>query len=168
MKKIISLTLMSILLVMSFMIPVCAADVSEEDTEIAADSIIEIVTGIYDNDDVQALSSSDLILSKALTLTKTTNGLVIKAKTQCISDVTKCGFTYIKLQRLINGTWTDYSAYCYKDQYIDSCSMSFSKTVTPPKGYTYRLICEHYAEKKKLIFFKDTQTIYNATSSLAY
>ena len=85
-----------------------------------------------------------------------------------IEDVTKCGFTYIKLQRLINGTWTDYTTYCYYDQYSESTSKTFSKSISAPKGYTYRVICEHYAEKTKLLVFKDKETSYNATSSLAF
>ena len=44
--------------------------------------------------------------------------------------VKKSGFTYIKLQRLINGVWTDYTTYCYYDQYAESNSKTFSKVIS--------------------------------------
>lgn len=132
--------------------------------------VIEEVYGLYNtpNNSNVSMMSSGLILSKSLKLSKTTNKLIIAAKTSCATDVKKCGFTYIKMQRLINGTWTDYSSYCYYDQYSDSISKSFEKSISAPKGYTYRVVCEHYAEKTKLLVFKDTETQYNVTPSLAF
>lgn len=166
MKKITAIVLTVISLVSVFIIPsFAAADVGYEFEN--GESVIETVTGLYDAQEVQSLSTG-LITSKSLKLTKTTNGLVMTAKTNGTTEVTKCGFTYIKLQRLVNGSWTDYKTYCYTDQYKNSTSMTFSKTVTPTKGYKYRLICEHYAEKKKLLVLKDKETIYNVTSSLSY
>lgn len=94
--------------------------------------------------------------------------MTITAKTICIPDVTECGFTYIRLQRLINGAWTDYATYCYYDQYANATEKTFSKSISPPSGYTYRVICEHYAEKPRLVIFTDTQTIYNETTTLYF
>ena len=37
------------------------------------------------------------------------------------------------------------------------CSMTFSKAITPAKGYTYRVVCEHYAEKKRLLILKSKE-----------
>lgn len=166
-KKITAIALTVVSLISIFMIPTFAA--ADVDCELEnGEQVIETVTGLYDTQDgIQPLSTG-LITSKVLKLTKTTNGLVIDARTVGTTEVTKCGFTYIKLQRLINGSWTDYTTYCYTDQYKDSTSMAFSKTVTPAKGYTYRLVCEHYAEKKKLLILKDKEKIYNVTSSLSY
>lgn len=147
-----------------------ALDSVGEDTLIIKDDIIEEVYGLYNtnnNADV-SLMATGLITSKSLKLAKTTDKLIITAKTSGSTDVTKCGFTYVKLQRLINGTWTDYTAYCYYDQYAESTSKTFSKTISAPTGYTYRVVCEHYAEKTKLLIFKDTETSYNVTSSLAF
>lgn len=132
--------------------------------------IVEEAHGLYNtnnNTDINLIASG-LITYKSLTLTKTTNSLKITAETVGTTDVKKCGFTYIKLQRLINGSWTDYSAYCYYDQYNESYSKNFEKTISAPKGYTYRVICEHFAEKTKLLIFKETETSYNEISSLYF
>lgn len=170
MKKIISmcLTLLSIFSV--FSINAFAQESTIESTLVIKDGIIEEVYGLYNtnNDADVSLMATGLITNKRLKLAKTTDKLIITAKTSCTTDVKKCGFTYIKLQRLINGTWTDYSSYCYYDQYNESNSKSFEKAITAPKGYTYRVVCEHYAEKTKLLVFKDTETSYNVTSSLVF
>ena len=169
-KMIMAVIFALILLTVSYAIPASAI---ENSNKAENEEILETVHGIYDsynqNVEVEVLvDSSSLIVEKKLTLSKKGNSLIITAITKGTGEVTKCGFTYIKLQRLINGKWQDYTAYCYTDQYSNSTLKNFTKTVTPPKGYTYRLICEHYAEKKKLLVFKDKQTVYNATASLSY
>lgn len=170
MKKFISICLVLLSVFSMFSINAFAQESTIESTLVPKDGIIEEVYGLYNtnnNSDVSVLSTG-LITSKFLKLSKTTDKLIITAKTQCTTDVKKCGFTYIKLQRLINGTWTDYTTYCYYDQYAESTSKTFSKTISAPTGYTYRVVCEHYAEKTKLLIFKDTETSYNVTSSLAF
>lgn len=170
MKKIISICLVLLTIFCMLSVNAFALDSVGEDTLIIKDDIIEEVYGLYNtnnNTDV-SLMATGLITSKSLKLAKTTDKLIITAKTSGSTDVTKCGFTYVKLQRLINGTWTDYTAYCYYDQYAESTSKTFSKTISAPTGYTYRVVCEHYAEKPKLLVFKDTETSYNVTSSLAF
>lgn len=170
MKKIISICFALLLILSMTAINTFALDSVGEDTLIIKDDIIEEVYGLYNtnnNADV-SLMATGLITSKSLKLAKTTDKLIITAKTSGSTDVTKCGFTYVKLQRLINGTWTDYTAYCYYDQYAESTSKTFSKTISAPTGYTYRVVCEHYAEKTKLLIFKDTETSYNVTSSLYF
>ena len=170
MKKIISICLVLLTIFCMLSVNAFALDSVGEDTLIIKDDIIEEVYGLYNtnnNADV-SLMATGLITSKSLKLAKTTDKLIITAKTSGSTDITKCGFTYIKLQRLINGTWTDYSSYCYYDQYNESNSKTFEKSISAPKGYTYRVICEHYAEKPKLLVFKDTETSYNVTSSLAF
>ena len=170
MKKIISICLVLLTIFCMLSVNAFALDSVGEDTLIIKDDIIEEVYGLYNtnnNADV-SLMATGLITSKSLKLAKTTDKLIITAKTSGSTDVTKCGFTYVKLQRLINGTWTDYTAYCYYDQYAESTSKTFSKTISAPTGYTYRVVCEHYAEKPKLLVFKDTETSYNVTSSLAF
>lgn len=170
MKKFISLFLAVLSLISILSINTFARGEISESAIVIEDEIIEEVYGLYNtsnNSDVSVMSTG-LITSKSLKLSKTTDKLMITAKTSCSTDVTKCGFTYIKLQRLINGTWTDYSSYCYYDQYNESNSKNFEKTISAPKGYTYRVVCEHYAEKTKLLVFKDKETSYNVTSSLAF
>ena len=170
MKKFISICL--VLLSISSMISInaFAADLVNEKILVIENDIIEEVYGLYNTNNSSNISlmSTGLIVRKSLKLSKTSNSLIITATTEGNADVKKCGFTYIKLQRLINGTWTDYTAYCYYDQYSESTSKTFSKTISAPTGYTYRVVCEHYAEKTKLLIFKDTETSYNVTSSLAF
>ncbi len=170
MKKIISILLAAISVFTIFSVNLFAEESVAEPATVLPDEIIEEVHGLYDtnNDESMNPKSTGLIIEHTLTLSKTTDKLIINAKTVCINQVRKCGFTYIKLQRLINGSWTDYTAYCYYDQYSNSSSKLFSQTISAPKGYTYRVVCEHYAEKAKLIFFKETETIYNVTSSLVF
>ncbi len=170
MKKIISICLVLLSITGMLSINAFAVDLIAADSQVAGNDIIEEVYGLYNtvNDSDVSLTATGLITSQSLKLSKTTDKLIISAKTVGDSNVTKCGFTYIKLQRLIGGTWTDYTAYCYYDQYSESSSKSFEKTISAPKGYTYRVICEHYAEKTKLLVFKDTETIYNVTSSLEF
>lgn len=170
MKKFVSILLILFSISSVFSINVFAEELVAEDIFISQNEIIEEVHGVYNtsnNSDISVMSAG-LITSKSLKLSKTTDKLIITAKTSCVTDVKKCGFTYIKLQRLINGTWTDYSSYCYYDQYNESNSKSFEKAISAPKGYTYRVVCEHYAEKTKFLIFKDTETSYNVTSSLAF
>lgn len=170
MKKIISICLVLLTIFCMLSVNAFAVDLVCEDALIVKNDIIEEVYGLYntDNNADVSLMATGLITSKSLKLAKTTDKLIITAKTSGSTDVTKCGFTYVKLQRLNNGTWTDYTTYCYYDQYAESTSKTFSKTISAPKGYTYRVVCEHYAEKTKLLIFKDTETSYNETSSLAF
>ncbi len=170
MKKFISICLVLLSIFCTLSINTFAVDLVGEDTLIIEDYVIEEAYGLYNtnNNSNMSIMSTGLIVSKSLKLAKTTSSLIITATTIGDTDVTKCGFTYIKLQRLINGTWTDYTTYCYYDQYSESTSKTFSKTISAPTGYTYRVICEHYAEKTKLLIFKDTETSYNVTSSLAF
>lgn len=165
-KKItaIILTLVSLFSILAF--PTSAANVESGLTDDL--QILESVTGLYDTESGAQPLATGLIMDNILTLTKTSSGLLIKAKTTAISDVTKCGFTYIKLQRWLNGRWADHLTFSYTDQYSNSNSMTFTKTATPEKGHTYRVVCEHYAEKRKLLVLKDKEKIYNETASVVY
>ena len=143
MKKIISICLVLSYILSAISINAFAVDLVGEEIRVVEDEIIEEVYGLYNtnNNSSVSLMSTGLIVSKSLKLAKTTSSLIITATTIGNTDVTKCGFTYIKLQRLINGTWTDYSSYCYYDQYNEYSSKSFEKSISAPKGYTYRVIC---------------------------
>ncbi len=168
MRKIISLGLIIISILGIFVIPVSAQNDANIILPETNDAIIDEVYGLYNTDvEVEVTPrATGLIISKSLKLSKTSSALKITATTTCASDVDKCGFTYIKLQRKVNGSWTDYKT--YTDQYSESTSKTFSKSVSVPTAYTYRVICEHYAEKSKLLIFKDTETSYNVTSSLSF
>lgn len=168
MKKCIAAILLVLMLIPVFP---CSAE-SETDLDVNSDvsevEMVEVVTG--ENDfDTGSTWASNLIVCTGLELAKTSDGkLVINALTDAVAGVTKCGFTYIKLQRMENGAWESYATYCYYDQYNDFESKTFRRTITPPKGYTYRLICEHYAEKPLLGILKSKQKLYNATSAMYY
>ena len=158
-----------VLILLTFNVSVFANEVNVCETlnsDLAKESIIEEVEGLYNTNGNER--ATGLIVQKTLTLSKTSTQLIITAKTTGTAEVTKCGFTYIRLQRLISGTWTDYTAYCYYDQYSNSNTKTFSKSISAPKGYTYRVVCEHYAEKPRLFFGVTSETSYNQTSSLIF
>lgn len=166
MKKIITICLVLSSIFSVFSTNAFAHEYNTELTQTPNTCIIEEVSG-FNNSDVTPLKAG-LITGKYLKLSKTTDKLIISAKTTCTNDVDKCGFSYIKLQRLINGTWTDYSSFCYYDQFNESNSKTFEKSVNAVKGYTYRVVCEHYAEKSKLLVLKDKESIYNETPALVF
>lgn len=168
-KKLICIICSFVFIFSVFNISVYALETNTEitsDYALSNEDIIEEAEGIYNTNANER--ATGLISQKKLTLSKTSTQLIITATTKGSEEVDKCGFTYVKLQRLVNGSWTDYSTYCYYDQYNESNSKSFSKYITPPSGYTYRVICEHYAAKKTLLVFTSEETSYNETTSLSF
>lgn len=169
MKKIISI-LAAVITAFSFFAFNAYAQTPEINSEAVIDYDTDIAYGIYNTDlnsDISTKAKS-LIVTKYISITKSENYLELYAKTLGTSEVTKCGFTYIKVQRLINNTWTDFGTYCYKDQYSDSNMNVFKVNVYGPKGYTYRAICEHYAEKRTLLGLKSKETAYNVTTTMYF
>lgn len=169
-KKVIIACLISILVFGIFPVSVYAKNKIDDEIPISEEFEIDEKTyGIYNtcNDtDINSVSTK-LIINTFLKLSKSSGKLIISAKTVCVTGVKKCGFTYIKLQRQINGNWMDYTPCCYYEQYTESVSYSFNKTVSVPKGYKYRVVCEHYAQKSKMFIFKDTEKSYNETSAIS-
>lgn len=168
-KKLICVICSFIFIFSVFNLSVFATETNTEkisENVLSAEAIIEEAEGIYNTN--ANLRATGLISHKTLSLSKTSTQLIITAQTIGTDEVDKCGFTYIKLQRLINGSWSDYSTYCYSDLYSDSSAYTFSKTITPPSGYTYRVIAEHYAAKKTLLIFTSKETSYNETTSLSF
>ena len=107
-----------------------------------------------------------LIAGKSLELTKKGDRLLVTASTTGANSVTKCGFTYVKLQKLANGVWTDLKEYTYRDQFNSANAKVFSVSVAVPKGYTYRAVCEHYAEAPYLQLFTQSASYYNTTNAV--
>lgn len=168
-KKLICVICSFVFIFSVFNLSVFATEANTEKlskTALLSEAIIEEAEGIYNTN--ATARATGLISQKTLRLSKTSTQLIITAQTIGSDEVDKCGFTYIKLQRLVNGSWTDYSTYCYSDLYSDSATYSFSKTITPSSGYTYRVIAEHYAAKKTLLIFTSEETSYNETSSLSF
>lgn len=167
MKKITCIICSFVFIFSMFNISVVATNTeTTSDYVLSNEVIIEEAEGVYNSS--ANTRATGLISQKTLTLSKTSTQLIISAKTKGSEEVDKCGFTYIKLQRLVNGSWTDYSTYCYSDLYSESNSYLFSTSITPPSGYTYRVIAEHYAAKKTLLIFTSEETSYNETSSLTF
>lgn len=168
MKKIISLVLVFILILSSLTIIVSAQESVNMTITIENGAVLAEVFGLFDKKDQldNTQKATGLIVSKLLKLSKTTDELIITATTIGASNVDKCGFTYVTLQRRVNGAWTNYKTYI--DQYNNSNSKTFSKNISAPRGYTYRLICEHYAEKTRLLFLTESETSYNVTTSLSF
>lgn len=167
MKKFIPVCLLVALLLLPLQITALGDEQHTQSTQDTEEFIVETAEG--SNNFTDNAKSSNLIDTIKLQLSKTSNGqLAIVANTNCIAEVTKCGFTYIKLQRLVGGSWTDYTEYCYYDIYNNSNNKSFSKYTSPPKGYSYRVTCEHYAEKPLLGILKSKQRIANTTTTINF
>lgn len=113
-----------------------------------------------------APENDGLISSVAIGLSGSGNTLSLTASTVCKSSVTSCGFSYIKLQRLDGGIWTDVGGACYYDIYRDSNAAAFSVTVSAAAGHTYRAVCEHYAEAPYLKVFRHSASRYDVSYSV--
>jgi hypothetical protein len=104
----------------------------------------------------------NLINSCSLNLSKySATQLALTAHTTAVNEVTKCGLSYIIVQRFINNSWYDYVR--YTDLYDNDNSFSLGIVINAERGHTYRAICEHYAEKKFLLIFTDYQKVYSET-----
>ena len=90
--------------------------------------------------------------------------LLISGYTYGSSEVKKCGFTKVVVQRKksTESSWSNYQT--YKDLYSDSTRYNLSKSLTVEKGYQYRVTATHYA--KKSLF--STQKIDSTTGYLTY
>lgn len=105
--------------------------------------------------------SSDLINRHFIAIQKNGNCLIIAGTTYGSSEVSKCGFTKVSIQRRSNSSasWSNYQT--YSDLYNNSHQYILSKSISVPSGYQYRVTCTHYA-KKNLV---STQKI-NGTSNI--
>lgn len=103
---------------------------------------------------------SGLIATYYIGVSGSGSTLSIVAKIVCKTDVVKCGFKDITIQKRKSSTdsWENY--FSYKEKYANGSSYTYTQTPTVPKGYQYRATCKFYA--KKNIF--STQTL-DATSN---
>lgn len=107
-----------------------------------------------------------LISSVSLGLTEKNGKLIISASTVGTADAVKTGFAYIKLQKSVNGVWTDCKDHIYTDIYGDSSSKVWSVSVSVPSGGTYRAVCEHYAQTKGILS-KRAASIFSVSRSVS-
>lgn len=140
---------------------------AKSDEVFAADYYItaqdfENLEQVSSGDEEVSVCATGLITGYRVALAKDGNYLIIKGGTECTEEVKKCGFKYIKLQQYKNGSWVDYKT--FEDLYADSNSYTVTKSVAAEKGYSYRVVAQHYA--KKSLF--STEKIVNSTSSLSF
>ncbi len=162
MKKFISLFLVCVMSVIGFMPnTVLASDNTTEDVYYSQDEFeqLEHVDAIY-----VETRASGLIAAKSLAIAKDGTKLVIRGYTQGTSEVKKCGFTEVVVERkkASASSWSEYKT--YDDLYSDSNYYSLSKSLTVTSGYQYRVTATHYA--KKSLF--STQKIEVTTGYLTF
>lgn len=131
-------------------------------------SNLETVTGIYDvpANSTPVMLSSGLITNRSIRLSISGNNLIVSGYTYGISSVNKIGFTYVTLQRQGNGTWRDYVK--WTELFNSSSRYDLGKSINAARGYNYRVICNHHAQKPGFLWFTEKEDIYNETSSLYF
>lgn len=108
--------------------------------------------------------STGLIIDKNLGIAKDGTTLKITGLTKGSSEVVKCGFTKVVVQRKKSSesSWSNYKT--YKDLYSDSTKYNLSKSLTVDKGYQYRVAATHYAKRSLL----STQKVDSTTGYLTF
>ena len=108
--------------------------------------------------------ATGLIIDYDLAIAKSGNKLVISGYTYGSTDVVKCGFKELVIQRRSSSSasWSDYKT--YEDLYSESTKYTLNKSLTVATGYQYRVTEIHYA--KKSLF--STQKIEVSTGYLTF
>lgn len=116
---------------------------------VLTDEEIERIVSPYEKN-YSTASTDGLIDLYVIAVQKSGSYLLVAAKTVCSTDVVKCGYTEIRIQRRtgIRNSWSDYIV--YEDLYKNSCSYIFGSKIKPQSGYQYRATCIHYAKKSLL------------------
>lgn len=163
MKKIIRFLVLSCLIATCLIPNVAFAAVGTSQPEwqdvTLTDEEFDAILSLNPNNEITPYATG-LIIGKDIAISKNGNTLTIAGETRGSSNVTKCGFKEVTIQRRKNASssWSDYQT--YKDLYRESTSYKLTKIVTVPSGYQYRVTCTHYA--KKNIF--STQKIDNTSN----
>lgn len=97
-------------------------------------------------------------------ISKKGTSLILYGITQGNSEVVKCGFTKVVIQRKKSSStsWSNYKT--YNDLFSESNNYTLNKSVAVEKGYQYRVTATHYAKKSLL----STQKIEVTTGSLTF
>ncbi|MCR5041139.1 MAG: hypothetical protein K6C36_03425 [Clostridia bacterium] len=145
------------------------ADIDCDGTVTAADARLTLRTALGFNPlniyEEYPLRYQGLIAGKSVGLAKDGGKLVMTASTVGSARVTRCGFNYVKLQRLADGLWTDVPGYVFTELYGDSSSKVFSKAAEVGHG-TYRVVCEHYAETPSAYYTVQSAVFYEASEAV--
>ncbi len=158
MKRCIALML-SIVLMCSFFIFDTTALNSEDFTPYVVSFSLTSESEALEIDE-NSTRATGLIYSYSLYLTKTGTTLNITGQTYGTSEVVKCGFKDLVIQRRKSSAyeWEDY--YDYGNLYVDEFFANLDTKLVVPANYQYRISCKHYA-KKNLIM---VQTISNTSN----
>lgn len=167
MKRIISFTL-SICFLFSLFIPNTAfASVEEgigewQDIYLSEEEFDAILSN-NPNNEIRPLASG-LIVAYSIAISKNGNTLIIAGRTFGSTEVIKCGFTKVTIQRRKDSSsaWTDFKT--YEDLYSDSSLYNLAKTYIVISGYEYRVTCTHYAKKNIL----SVQKINNTSNTIKF
>lgn len=91
--------------------------------------------------------ATGLIIDHYFGIAKEGSTLIITGETECTSEVVKCGFKDIVIERRLNSSssWSEYST--LGDLLTESTTCILSKRITVPSGYQYRVTATHYAKK---------------------
>jgi len=157
-KKGISLILTIVLMFSFFVFDTSALTDAEFVPYVVDFSVTTDLTGtIYDENNTRA---TGLIHAYSLYLTKTGSTLHITGQTYGTSDVIKCGFKDLTIQRRASSAydWEDY--YEYGNVYRDAFAANLDTKLVVHPNYQYRISCKHYAKKNILM----VQTISNVSN----
>ena len=158
MKKIIAVFLSLITLVSFSTFNISATDINYE-VPVILDFVLtsSLDSNIAAENDTRA---SGLIFSTALGIAKEGTNLLIQGKTLCSTEVVRCGFKDLMVQRRATGDdpWKDY--YEFGNVYVETSVANLSTRLAVARGYQYRVTCKHYAKKSLLV----TQTISNTSN----
>ena len=165
MKKIISIMLIiSAIATLVLPITASAANNKEDDTYFTQEEF-ESLEHIYaNNPQTSNIRATGLITNNRLGIAKSGTILKITGYTEGSSEVVKCGFKEVVIQRRAStsASWSDYKT--YEDLYSESTKYTLNKSLTVATGYQYRVTAIHYA--KKSLF--STQKIEVATGYLTF
>lgn len=166
MKKIISFIMMCCLLLTISTPNVVFASISEnepdwEDVYLSDEEFDEILS--FNQNNNVSTCATGLINVYAIGVSKNGEALIIAGKTIGSSDVKKCGFSVLTIQRRTGAgdTWKNYLT--YKDIYNDYNVYNLGKTINLPSGYQYRVTCTHYA-KKNILSVEKIDNVSNAVT----
>ncbi|GEM_PF-2226845 len=139
----------------------CSGNITAADARLALRAAVKLDRLNYYSFELPKYGN--LIAGKSVGLAKQGGRLLITASTTGAPNVTRCGFNYVKLQRFEKGLWTDVKEYCYINQFGNTNAKVFSAAVSPAPGFTYRVVCEHYAEAPYLKVFTQSAAVYNTS-----
>ena len=162
MRKIIAILLFSLVFVSTIMPTTTFAANNTDDNAYFTQEEFESDEHIYAV--YPQTRATGLIIGKNLGISKSGTTLKITRYTTGSTDVVKCGFKEVVVQRRSSSSasWSDYKT--YEDLYSESTRYNLSKSLTVATGYQYRVTAIHYAKKSLL----STQKIEVSTGYLTF